>query len=603
MAGVFTSVLDVRGWSAFVDALDRVLGSAKAVPGIEMAPMAVLVQPLLEPRFGGVLFGADPVTGRRDRLVVAAVPGGPDRLVSGEVDGAQYTLTSEGKVRSSASALPGLGKSHFRDLAALAKQAAEVFGGPQDIEWAIERDGTLRLLQARPITTLGGDPTEATGPVLGPGPVAETFPAPLAPLEQDLWLDPLRQGIVTALRLTGAASERALRRSPVVVSVEGRVAADLSLLGARVPEHRILAKLNPLPAARRLGAAWRVGRLRSALPIIGADILADVDDQLLAVPSPADLDDGQLLGLLERAGDALAAVHGNEVLAGLLNGSHEASITGAGAALAALRAGRAAGQTDDEIVAATPAVLALVPPAIGAPAELPPTPARIPTGVDQPQDDPLNDLAVLREAFRLRARWLHELMARAAFELGCRLRTRGVIAEAEDVRRLRREELVAALDGARIDLRSTIAARASLASPAPLPAEFRLTPDGVPVAEPSRSGRTGRGAGGGRGIGPVHQGPGTPEAGSVLVVRTLDPDLATVLPHLGGLVSETGSVLSHLAILAREFGVPTVVGLPDALRRFPSGRTVLVDGSTGEVVLLDTTATPASDTLPEGGVR
>jgi pyruvate,water dikinase len=506
-------------------------------------------------------------------------------------------------VRSGAATLPGLGKAHFRDLAGLAQRSAEVFGSPQDIEWAVEGNGTLRLLQARPITTLGGDPTETSGPVLGPGPVAETFPTALAPLEEDFWLDPLRDGIATALRLTGAASGRALRRSPVVVSVGGRIAADLDLLGVRTPRHRILAKLNPLPAARRLGAAWRVGRLRSALPIIGADILADVDDQLLAVPSLAGLDDGQLLGLVDRAGEALAAVHGNEVLAGLLNGSHEASITGAGAALAALAAGRVAGRADDEIVGVTPVVLALVPPVIGAPAELPPTPARLPAGADRPEDDPLTDLAVLREAFRLRARWLHELMARAAFELGWRLRTRGVIAIAEDVRWLRHDEVVSALEGGRADLRASVAARAGLASPAPLPAEFRLTPDDVPVAERSGSGGSARGAGGGRGTGPVHQGPGTPEAGAVLVVRTLDPDLATVLPHLGGLVAETGSVLSHLAILAREFGVPTVVGVPDALRRFPGGRTVLVDGSTGEVALLDTTGGASHEDPTEGGVR
>jgi pyruvate,water dikinase len=194
---------------------------------------------------------------------------------------------------------------------------------------------------------------------------------------------------------------------------------------------------------------------------------------------------------------------------------------------------------------------------------------------------------------------LHELTALAAFELALRLRNRGVIAAADDVRWLRRAELLAALEGRGADLRATISSRACLASPAPLPAEFRLTPDDVPVAERSGSGDSGRGAGGGRGSGPVHQGPGTPEAGEVLVVRTLDPDLATVLPHLGGLVAETGSVLSHLAILAREFGVPTVVGVPDALRRFPAGRTVLVDGSTGEVTLLD----PSSTAELEGGVR
>ena len=94
----------------------------------------------------------------------------------------------------------------------------------------------------------------------------------------------------------------------------------------------------------------------------------------------------------------------------------------------------------------------------------------------------------------------------------------------------------------------------------------------------------GRGAGGGRGAGPVHIGTEeAPSPGDVLVVRTLDPALAPVLPGLGGLVAETGSVLSHLAILAREYGVPTVVGLAGATERFVDGTWVLVDGSTGDV--------------------
>jgi pyruvate,water dikinase len=75
----------------------------------------------------------------------------------------------------------------------------------------------------------------------------------------------------------------------------------------------------------------------------------------------------------------------------------------------------------------------------------------------------------------------------------------------------------------------------------------------------------------------------TPEPGAVLVVRTLDPALAPLLPQLGGLVAETGSVLSHLAILAREFGVPTVVAVEGALDRFLDGSIVVVDGTTGEV--------------------
>jgi pyruvate,water dikinase len=76
-----------------------------------------------------------------------------------------------------------------------------------------------------------------------------------------------------------------------------------------------------------------------------------------------------------------------------------------------------------------------------------------------------------------------------------------------------------------------------------------------------------------------------PDHGAVLVVSTLDPSLAGVLPRLAGLVAETGSPLSHLAILARELGVPTVVGVPDARERFPEGAVAIVDGTSGEVTV------------------
>ena len=50
-----------------------------------------------------------------------------------------------------------------------------------------------------------------------------------------------------------------------------------------------------------------------------------------------------------------------------------------------------------------------------------------------------------------------------------------------------------------------------------------------------------------------------------------------------GTKAETGSVLAHLAILARESGVPTVVGFSGALEQFPPGTIVRVDGDTGTV--------------------
>jgi rifampicin phosphotransferase len=64
--------------------------------------------------------------------------------------------------------------------------------------------------------------------------------------------------------------------------------------------------------------------------------------------------------------------------------------------------------------------------------------------------------------------------------------------------------------------------------------------------------------------------------------------LAPLLPRLHGLVAESGSVLSHLAILARESGVPVVVGAHDAVNRFPVGTVVSVDGGTGDVSVIET---------------
>jgi pyruvate,water dikinase len=79
------------------------------------------------------------------------------------------------------------------------------------------------------------------------------------------------------------------------------------------------------------------------------------------------------------------------------------------------------------------------------------------------------------------------------------------------------------------------------------------------------------------------------------VTRHLEPQLAPILGGLAGLVSETGSALSHLAILAREAGIPTVVGVPDALRRFPPGTRLMIDGHTGEIEVLEHEPDPAID--------
>jgi pyruvate,water dikinase len=81
----------------------------------------------------------------------------------------------------------------------------------------------------------------------------------------------------------------------------------------------------------------------------------------------------------------------------------------------------------------------------------------------------------------------------------------------------------------------------------------------------------------------------------VLVTTTLSPGLGPLLPRLKGIVAETGSVLSHLAILAREAGVATVVGYSGAASQLPEGATVHVDGEAGQVTI--TSPAPADKEL------
>lgn len=578
-AGVFDSVVDVHGWDDFLDAVRTVAASAgRASPVAGLAPLAVLVQRHVDPVRSGVLFTIDPVGGDANRMVVALVDGGPQQLVAGAESGTRIALDRRGRVVERRRDQPALTRRDRRALASLGRQAEALFGGPQDIEWAVDHDGRPLLLQSRPVTAAAA-PVEG-GPVYGPGPVAETFPDPLHPLEQDLWLTPLRDAMRLVLRMTGAAPRRALERAPLVITVGGRAAVDLDLLeGARL-RRRGLALLDPRPPARRLRVAWQVGRLRTGLPGLVDDLLANLDRELAGVPALDTLNDDQLVGLLERARVALRAAHGYELLAGVLSGDSEGS--GASVAIEALAAGRRAGLTDAEIVATRPAVLALTAPAIARSATLPPAPAS--TAARQRGS---SGALGPREALRLRIRWLHELTALAAWTLGTRLTVAGQLVQPAEVVALDLSSLTRAVrHGAVADPASTVL----VADSTPLPTRFRLASDGSPVALRSDDRRAsaagdGSAAGGGRGVGIVEQGT-DPSPGAVLVVDTLDPRLAPVLAELGGLVAATGSPLSHLAILAREHGVPTVVGVPDATRRFPPGTELLVDGTSGEVRVL-----------------
>ena len=69
--------------------------------------------------------------------------------------------------------------------------------------------------------------------------------------------------------------------------------------------------------------------------------------------------------------------------------------------------------------------------------------------------------------------------------------------------------------------------------------------------------------------------------GDILVTRQTDPGWAPVFPLIRGLVIERGGMLSHGAIIAREFGLPCVAGVKDAMVRIPQHCRLTVDGDRG----------------------
>jgi rifampicin phosphotransferase len=591
MAGQFASVIGIDGLDEFTAAVRTVIDSRADADATDH-PIAVLVQPLLEPTFGGVLFGVDPVSGRSDRLIVSAVRGGPEPLVSGLVEGSRTVLDASGAIVTGAVGDgPDLPRSDLRRLAGLAAEAAEVFGGPQDIEWAIGTDSELWLLQSRPVTTeIRGVPQ---GPVYGPGPVAETFPEPLTELERDLWVPPLREAVAEAVVLAGAITPAEVAASDVVVAIDGHVAIDLRLAGEVPVPHAKRQLFNPVHAFRHMRVAWRVGRLRAAMPKLAEHLLDRVDKDLEAVPALPELSSRQLLALMHRSRTVLRALHAHEILMGILTDTGGNPMTGASVALRVLVEARQDGLSDEEILGRSPIVLALAPPRVS-PAPILPQEASTVSVRHDGDGDGANPNGILREALRLRVRWIQELSGRAAWALGSRLTASGELDRPDLIRHMNLEHLEAVATK-RAEVVSHLVSAHEHTFGDPLPASFQLSDLGKPirVSTGDETG-SGTGAGGGRAVGPVTYELDDPPAGAILVTTTLTPALGPMLSRLGGIVAETGSVLSHLAILAREAGVATVVGYAGARTELAEGDIVEVDGATGCVTVQEGVTAPSS---------
>ncbi len=113
----------------------------------------------------------------------------------------------------------------------------------------------------------------------------------------------------------------------------------------------MLRRLDPRPPARRLQAAWRVGRLRSAFVELATDLIGRVDADLSAVPALDELANHELVAILRNGRRTLASLHGHEAIAGLLipelrRRIRDRCIAGAVSRRPGPRRGRADGRAD-----------------------------------------------------------------------------------------------------------------------------------------------------------------------------------------------------------------------------------------------------------------
>lgn len=187
-------------------------------------------------------------------------------------------------------------------------------------------------------------------------------------------------------------------------------------------------------------------------------------------------------------------------------------------------------------------------------------------------------------------------MKRGAFEIGRRLVDRGVFADAEDVYFLGRHELYPLLSGESATelTHAKIAGRRAnfvrvLNRQARLPKYIR---DGRPVTfgSDAAGGLTGVGTSRGQVTGRARvvlrlTDIGQLKEGDILVTNSTDPGWTPVFTLLSGIVLETGGMLAHGSLLAREYGFPAVQ-LADATQLIPDGSTITVNGDTGQIIIL-----------------
>jgi pyruvate,water dikinase len=637
-AGMYETVLDVDA-ADVVGAAERVLASARDArvaayePGAARNPIAVLVQAMVRPAASGVALTADPIGGDRGTTVVTAVRGVGERLVSGEAMGDEWSIVA-GTATARRRPERAIDRTQALAVATEARRIADRRGAPQDVEWAIDEDGVLWILQARPMTAL---PPEVSWDPQAPGGFTrqlrfgEWISEPVTPLFESWLLSRMEE------RLHARIFEEIGQRAPLPhhVVVNGWYFYSLNWMSPRAffrnlprliwhairtPRH--VAGIIP-PTVRfsipLLERQWR----EQVLPAY-RQAVADAEARVETAPVselPALIDE-----LADQAGEyffSVAALAGAAYkleinLAGFYK--HHLAPTLGGTHLPLVAGFEADAAPDPHAV--TTLDWWQPPTAIGS------GPARVDHGrvvaarlaaeaaaFEALAANPRRLAAfkrVLADAQRmvpLREEHVRELtlawpaMRRAVLRIGEALVANGTIAVSDDVFFLTRDEATTGLaDSSRLRLvdeaparRRTREEQATLVPPLFVghlhPMMKRLIDSFATMLGAVRSDTaivSGTPASPGRAAGRVRviRGPEAfdeLEPGEVLVAPITAPAWTPLFGRAAAVVTDVGSAAAHASIIAREYGIPAVVGCGDATTRLRTGMRVLVDGGTGNV--------------------
>ncbi|MET8988569.1 PEP/pyruvate-binding domain-containing protein [Nonomuraea wenchangensis] len=205
--GLLPAVL--RCWASLWNARAIAYRDRNGVPHDDVA-LAVVVQELVDADAAGIMFTADPVTGALDETVINASWGLGEAVVGGQVTPDTLVLrggavvreqvgdktvmtvrtpdgTEDRPVPAELRRAPVLSAAQAAELAALGARVQDLYGVPMDVEWARRADGTLAVLQARPITGLRARPEEWNDSLKGEylwtaGNLGEAIPDVMTPI-------------------------------------------------------------------------------------------------------------------------------------------------------------------------------------------------------------------------------------------------------------------------------------------------------------------------------------------------------------------------------------------------------------------------------------